>query len=484
MPILPVEEARFAATVPVLIIGGGACGLTAALAATEEGAGGGTEGSAGVLVLERDRKPTGSTSLSTGLIPAAGTRLQAERGIEDTPEIFTADILAKAKGQTDPELAAFVAGASGPALDWLMERHGLELKLVEEFLYPGHSRIRMHGTPSRTGAQLQGALLEAAAREGVDILTGAHVTGLFAESAGAMAGRVAGARIRRPDGSDEDIGCRTLILACNGYGGNPEMVRQYIPEMSEAPYHGHVGNQGDAVHWGLALGAAVADMGGYQGHGAVSHPQGLPVVWGVLTEGGFQVNLNGERFSNEVRGYSEQALDVVRQPEQIAWNIYDERCQQAARDFTEYQQLKELGAVKTAATVSGLAEQTGLPEGALERTLAGVAEMARGAQADPFSRDFTGKPPLLPPFCAIRVTGALFHTQGGLVIDTQARVLTGQDSVLTAKNQALPNLFAGGGAARGLSGPSRWGYLSGNGLLTAIVLGRTAGIHAARDVAG
>ena len=66
MAILPVEEAKFEFTVPVLIIGGGACGLTAALAAREAGA--------EVLVLERDQKPTGSTSLSTGLIPAAASQ--------------------------------------------------------------------------------------------------------------------------------------------------------------------------------------------------------------------------------------------------------------------------------------------------------------------------------------------------------------------------------------------------------------------------
>jgi fumarate reductase flavoprotein subunit len=79
---------------------------------------------------------------------------------------------------------------------------------------------------------------------------------------------------------------------------------------------------------------------------------------------------------------------------------------------------------------------------------------------------------LAPPFRAVRVTGALFHTQGGLVIDTAARVLR-------PDGRPLPNLFAGGGAARGLSGPSRWGYLSGNGLLSATVLGRIAGQSAA-----
>ena len=46
----------------------------------------------------------------------------------------------------------------------------------------------------------------------------------------------------------------------------------------------------------------------------------------------------------------------------------------------------------------------------------------------------------------------------------------------------FPNLFAGGGAARGLSGPSDWGYLSGSGLLMAVNLGRLAGEAAAELV--
>jgi fumarate reductase flavoprotein subunit len=70
------------------------------------------------------------------------------------------------------------------------------------------------------------------------------------------------------------------------------------------------------------------------------------------------------------------------------------------------------------------------------------------------------------------VTGALFHTQGGLVVDRCGRVQR-QDGT------PLPNLFAGGGAARGVSGPSRWGYLAGNGLLTATTFGRLAGTAAA-----
>jgi len=71
---------------------------------------------------------------------------------------------------------------------------------------------------------------------------------------------------------------------------------------------------------------------------------------------------------------------------------------------------------------------------------------------------------LQPPFHAVRVTGALFHTQGGLDIDADTRVLC-------ENGTALPNLLAAGGAARGVSGQAVWGYLSGNGLLSAVAGG-------------
>lgn len=90
-----------------------------------------------------------------------------------------------------------------------------------------------------------------------------------------------------------------------------------------------------------------------------------------------------------------------------------------------------------------------------------------------FAAEILEKAPLEPPYLAVKVTGALFHTQGGLVVDTGARVLR------RGTRRALPNLFAGGGAARGLSGPSCWGYTSGAGLMTATTLGRVAGEGAA-----
>ena len=79
-------------------------------------------------------------------------------------------------------------------------------------------------------------------------------------------------------------------------------------------------------------------------------------------------------------------------------------------------------------------------------------------------RRITSPPCHVPP---VKVTGALFHTQGGLNIDAHCRVLR-------ADGSAFPNLLAAGGAARGVSGNAVWGYLSGNGLLSAVAGGAIA----------
>ena len=461
--VLPAEAAKFDYSVQVLVIGAGACGLTAALAARE--------GGAEVLVLERDAKPTGSTTLSTGLIPAAGTRFQKTLGIKDSAELLAGDIWRKAKGETDRAIVDAVAAASGSTIEWLADRHGVAFKLVEGFLYPGHSVLRMHGTPHRTGEELEGALLAAAGRQGIDIVTSATASDLYAQSDGG----VVAVRFVRPDGATETIGCAALVLACCGFGGDREMVCREIPEIADAEYFGHVGNKGDAVRWGQALGAAVADMGSYQGHGAVAVPHGNPVNWGVLMNGGYQVNSLGLRFSNEVRGYSEQAVEVIAQPGRVAWDIYDEARERPILGFADYEAIRSLGGIHKAASLRELDALLGILPEALERTNAEVDSFRTDQKLDRWGRKFSGTQPLAAPFCAVKVTGALFHTQGGLVIDTSARVLR-------ADRTPLPNLFAGGGAARGLSGPSNWGYFSGSGLLTATTLGRIAGTNAVQSV--
>jgi fumarate reductase flavoprotein subunit len=68
---------------------------------------------------------------------------------------------------------------------------------------------------------------------------------------------------------------------------------------------------------------------------------------------------------------------------------------------------------------------------------------------------------LVAPYFAVKVTGALFHTQGGLEVDARCRVINQQ-------GQPIDNLYAAGGAARGVSGRGADGYMAGNGLLSAV----------------
>ena len=454
----------FDAQVQVVIVGAGAAGLVAALTAKAAGA--------EVLVLERDRLPRGSTALSAGLVPAADTRWQRAAGIEDSPARFAADIMAKAHDEPDPALVAALTRRAGPVLEWLADAHGLTFSVIEDFNYPGHSAHRMHGLPTRAGAELMDRLAQAAAAAGIDVLCDAHATTLYAGEGG----RVAGLAYRRPDGAVERVGCTALVLACNGYGGNPELVARHVPELAAALYFGHPGNQGDALRWGEALGAATRDLSGHQGHGSVAHPAGILITWATITEGGFQVNTDGHRFADEMQGYSEQAAHVLRQPGGIAWTVFDKRIAGIARQFEDFRQAEAAGVILSAPDLASLAAGMHVAPDALRATLDEVEAQKRPGKPtgapDRHGRHFAGSPALQPPYCAVRVTGALFHTQGGLAVDAHAAVL-GMDG------RPFPNLFAAGGAACGVSGRTASGYLSGNGLLSAVALGSIAGQSAA-----
>ena len=463
MSVVFDDHKEFEYSIPIVVVGAGGCGLSAALSAKEN--------NSEVLVIERDSTPLGTTAMSTGLIPGANTRLQRAAGIEDTPEIFANDIIKKTKGETDPEIATSLAIESSKTIEWLIDKYQIPLSLVDSFLYPGHTVMRMHGTPNRTGSELMGALCRAAERAGIDVLTNALVTDLYSDSNN----KILGVKVLRTDGQTEEIGCDALILACCGFAGNPEMVEEYMPEIKEAEFFGHPGNKGDAIKWGKSLGADLADIGSYQGHGGLAAGRGVPILWPMIMEGGFQININGERFSDESLGYSEQAVKVVSQPKKIAWNIFDEKLHELMKEFEDYNNAIEANAIINADNTAELSALTGINKESLDKTIKEVEEMVEGKRKDSFGRDFTIKPKLESPYYTVKVTGALFHTQGGLVVNEHAQVMD--------KNKdPLPNLFAGGGSARGISGPSDWGYIAGNGLLTATTFGRLAGVSAANLV--
>jgi len=428
--------------VPVCIVGGGACGLTAAIALRKAGI--------DVLVLERDESGTGSSALSSGFIPAAETRLQKSLGIEDSHQLLIDDVMNKAHGQAPLHLLKAYVLAATHAIDEL-EQMGLPFEIVDGFLYPGHTVRRMHTMPEKTGATFMTRLAQVANDLGADFLGQSLVCELWVNSED----RVLGVGYQRPDGAIEHLACHELLLACNGFGGNTEMVKELLPEMANAVFAGHQGNDGTAIQWGRQLGLQMGDLDAYQGHGSWVTPQGALMTWAFIMEGGVQVNALGQRFNDETGGYSEAAVHVLSQPGSVAWNIFDAPLLDLLRSFPDYRDAEAAGALRTAKDVAGLAAIVGCEETALQATLNEV----RTGHTDSMGRTFSRS--LQAPYHAIKVTGALFHTQGGLEVDAHCRVMKTNGQVLT-------NLYAAGGAARGVSGRGADGYLAGNGLLSAV----------------
>jgi fumarate reductase flavoprotein subunit len=450
-PDLAAPLPEYDIEVGTLVIGAGAAGMIAALRAHEAGQ--------DVLVIEADPLPSGSTALSAGLIPAAGTLIQQEAGIDDNATLFAQDIQKKAQSENEQALVDVLAQNAASVIDWLTQTHGLPFSVVTDFEYPGHARRRMHGLPTRSGEELVNALRGRIEHLGIPLICQRRAITLYAEGA-----RIFGVQVMCPDGATETIAAQRIILACNGFGGNREMVSRYMPEIDNGLWFGHDGNNGDAISWGEKLGAAMRHLGAYQGHGNVAHPHGILITWAVITEGGFQVNNTGQRFWNEAQGYSEAARAVLSQPHGYAWSIFDARIAKIARQFADFKNAESQGALIWADTLDSLDKKCGFAKGSMSQVIA-----ARPAQGeDAFGRTWSGRE-LNGPFCAVKVTGALFHTQGGLDIDPKsARVRMKSDEL-------FQNLYATGGAAVGVSGTSDSGYLSGNGLLAASVLGSIAG---------
>ncbi len=437
----------------IVVVGAGGCGLVAALRAAEHGS--------QVLLLEKTPRIYGNTYRSGGMIMAAGSRFQRATGILETPADLARDIFAKNHHQSDPAVTMRLCEIAPELVEWLVDYAGVALEFVDDFKYPAHSQFRMHTSPSRTGAAIVQDLVAAVKRDPrITLVTGKAVEGLIVEQ-----GAVVGVRAIGP----ERIKAQRVILANNGFGGNPAMIRQYCPEIAEALYFGGEGNTGEGILWGLAAGAAVDFMDAYQGHASVIVPHGILLSWSVLMKGGIEVNRRGGRFGNETRGYSEFAVEVLKQPEGEAWVIFDRRIYELTLKFDEFRQAIEMQAFKEATTIAELALNLGLDPAGLATTLENYNRAISEGRAADFERQFEpGQLSLQPPFYGTKVTGALFHTQGGLKITPQAQVLRPDGSI-------VPNLYAGGGVAAGISGHGSDGYLSGNGLLTALGLGFIAG---------
>lgn len=446
----------------ILIIGAGACGLCAAIQAHDKGL--------DVAIIEKNDRPGGNSALSTGSVPAANSRFQREAGIEDSAENYFRDLMGIA-GRTEAEnLLRRMTEVSAETVEWLIDDVGCRMELITAYKHIGHSVPRLHAPASRRGQDFVNDLVKAVEQRDIPLAVGNAARSLIVED-----GRVCGAMIDSGDGEPVEMRARAVILALNGFGNNRDLVAKYIPEIAGAQYFGALGSDGEAVLWGQELGAELLNMRAYQGYAAVADPHGSILSWTTIEKGGVLLNDKGQRFGDESLGYSGYARHVLAEGSQ-SWAIFDQRIFEIAMQEEEFAELWEHKGLKKGDSVAEVAEAQGLDGAAAESAVAAYNRAAAAGEADEFGRTAYGLAPLQAPFYSCRTLPALFHTQGGLAVDDGARVLRRDGTV-------VPGLYAGGGAAAGISGAEgALGYASGNGLLTATALGRLAALAALADL--
>jgi len=447
----------------VLVAGAGGSGLTAALASAQAGA--------DVVLLDADETfhRSCNTAMTAAMLPGAGTRWQAQAGIGDTPAQFLADIEHKTRGQVYQPLARRLTDISAELVHWFVDQWDLPFQLVTDIRYPGHTWSRCHSMPDRLGSTLHSLLsCRVTAQDSVEVVVpmGLRSIARREDNSGWVA------HLERPDGSTDTMTAGAVVLAAGGFGGNHDLVSQNIPSMADAMYFGSEFHHGDALRIGTELGADQGFLDGHQGHGSVTYPQNIPLPWPVMMAGGFIVNADAHRFGDESSGYSEFAVQVLAQPGHTAWAVFDRGIDDLCQSMPDYRSVAENIDLHWSDTWGELAGRTGLPAESLQATADQVEQIISGSIGDGHGRTDWERS-LAPPLAAVRISGALYHTQGGLLVDGDARVQ--RDS------QPIPGLYAAGGSAVGISGHGSTGYLAGNGMLAALGLGYLAGKAAARD---
>ncbi len=447
----------------VIVIGSGAAGLSAAVAAADAGA--------SVLVCEGDTRVGGSSRLSGGHFYAAGTSLQKAAGIEDdTADAMYEHYMTLNQWLVDPAVVRKYCDLSAPTFEWLKD---LGVNFPVEGVYPSGvgSTPRGH-QPEGSGEEVINVLDGHRSHKGVELVLDARVTGLITDDDG----RVTGIEI-----GEDRATCGAVIMATGGFGANPEMIEKYYPQAAATGdwrwYIGTEGAQGDGIKLGESVGAVVDG----QDRGLLLVTPGfsrdLEVLlppWLIL------VNQHGRRFTNESAPYTVLG-GLIQHEGGSAYAVFDETARAAAKPSPISQaywvadvleQKADEGRIARAATLESLAEQIGVAVSGLAGTVEKYnADVALGADSAFFKKGALS-PISDPPFYAAEVRPAIVCWTGtGVRIDAETCVINGSE-------RAIPGLFAAGETIGNLHGDR---YIGGGGSFgPCIVFGKLAGENAAR----
>lgn len=451
----------------VLVVGAGLAGHCAALAAAEHGA--------QVLLIDKTDRPGGSTLQSSGSFAFAGTDLQREAGIDDTPQRLGADLHKASGGLADPALVQLYLDRQAETFDWL-RRHGVEFGQLA--LSSSMSAPRTHPT---LPAQLMGAL-QARVQ---DTPTIEYRPRAVVQRLRVRERRVAG--LTWPNGDETTAGA--VVLATGGFSRNPELLRRFAPRFAEALAVGGEASTGDGLKMAWSLGADLVDMAWINGTFGLSlnrYPQRAlapgdePLLRLAIYRGAIAVNLRGERFVDESKSYKLLGERCLEQPQGTAFQVFDEKIMAQstpAPNSNDYRGALERGLVRQAGSLEDLAAAVGLdPRVFCETVRAYNRDIAAGGVDQVHGRASLGsgygKPVAIDqaPFYIYPCTTAVLSTYCGLRVDSSMRVID-------VYGDPIAGLFAAGEVVGGFHGA---GYMSGSALGKAAIFGRTAGEQAAR----
>ncbi len=494
----PVLNERF----DIVVVGAGNAALCAALSARESGA--------RVLVLERapEAQKGGNSRFTAGAMRFVYNSVADLRTIMPEltdDEVSNADFGTYSRDQyyddmgrltqyrSDPVLTEILIDNSLDTLKWMQKKgvrflpmYGRQAFRVDgKFSFWGGLTVEVSGG----GPGLIDSLHSAAAKQDIPIRYEAHVVDVAMTD-----GRISGVVVRQ-GGKLSELDCDAVILACGGFEANSEWRARYLgPGWELAKVRGTRYNTGDGIRIGLEHGGA--PHGNWSGCHAVGWDRNAPEFGDLAVGDGFQkhsyplgilVNARGERFVDEGADfrnytYARYGREILNQPEQFAWQVFDSQVVDLLRD--EYR-IKE-ATRRQADSIDALAGMLeGVDAGGFVRT---VNEYNAAVQTDvPFNpaiKDGRGTKGLgteksnwanrleRPPFLAYQVTCGITFTFGGLQIDGGAHVVD-QDG------HQIPGLYAAGELVGGLY---YFNYPGGSGLTSGAVFGRIAGRSAAEGL--
>ncbi|MCY4013882.1 MAG: FAD-dependent tricarballylate dehydrogenase TcuA [Gammaproteobacteria bacterium] len=478
----------------VVVVGGGNAALNAAIAAREAGA--------EVTLLERAPFALrGGNSRFT-----AGAMRTVYAGVDDLrrlmPDLTDAEIARTDFGaysreqfyddmgrvtqyRTDPDLAERLIDSSFETLRWMSDKGVRFLPLYGRQSFEVDGKVRFWGGLTVEawggGPGLVDTLTGIATALGVDVRYRVRATGLVTTARGLEVR--SGSEVIRGD---------AVVLACGGFESNPAWRTRYLgPGWDLAKVRGTRFNTGDGIRMAVDVGAAT--RGNYSGCHAVGWDMNAP-EFGDLDVGdnfqkhsypfGIMVNSSGERFVDEGEDfrnytYARYGREVLSQPGQCAWQVFDAKVSHLLRDEYRIRRITKV----TGTTLEALAAKMEGVDGD-----GFVAEVARynaavdtGTPFDPTVKDGRGTRGLrvpksnwanrldTPPFEAYGITCGITFTFGGLAVDQAARVMS-------EEGEPIPGLYAAGELVGGLF---YFNYPGGTGLTSGAVFGREAGRNAA-----